>query len=273
MFGRPSIELKSPDEIRVMRKAGLVVADVHDAVRAVMADGVRTTDLDAVAADVLASAGARSNFLGYHGFPGVLCVSVNDEVVHGIPGDRVLREGDVVSIDAGAIVDGWHGDAAFTAIVGAGDQRDRAMVDAAEAALWDGIAALAGGGRLGVVGDAIETALESNGTRYGIIRDYVGHGIGTAMHQPPDVLNYRSTHRGPKIKAGLCVAIEPMITRGSEETAVLEDEWTVVTTDGSRAAHAEHTVAVHEDGIWVLTARDGGAEALTARGVTPAALD
>ncbi|QOR69963.1 type I methionyl aminopeptidase [Ruania alkalisoli] len=273
MFGRSSIELKSPDEIRLMRRAGLVVADVHDAVRDAMTHGVRTRDLDAVAADVLDSAGARSNFLGYHGFPGVLCVSVNDEVVHGIPGDRVLREGDVVSVDAGAIIEGWHGDAAFTAIVGESDPSDRAMVDAAEVALWDGIAALAGGGRLGVVGDAIEDSLESRETRYGIIRDYVGHGIGTAMHQPPDVLNYRSTHRGPKIKAGLCVAIEPMITRGTEETSVLEDEWTVVTTDGSRAAHAEHTVAVHEDGIWVLTARDGGAGALAAFGVTPVPLD
>ncbi|UFU02416.1 type I methionyl aminopeptidase [Ruania suaedae] len=273
MFGRPSIELKTADQIRRMRRAGLVVADVHDAVRASISPGVRTRDLDAIAREVLADAGARSNFLGYHGFPGVLCVSVNDEVVHGIPGDRVLQDGDVVSVDAGAVVEGWHGDAAFTAVAGAADAADADLIAVTESAMWDGIAALAGGGRLGVVGDAIEDAITASGASYGIVRDYVGHGIGRAMHQPPDVLNYRSTQRGPKIRPGLCLAVEPMIARGEAETEVLEDEWTVVTVDRSRAAHVEHTVAVHADGLWVLTARDGGARALGRRGVAVAPLE
>ncbi|UFU05740.1 type I methionyl aminopeptidase [Ruania halotolerans] len=273
MFGQRRIELKTHDQIRVMRRAGLVVADVHDAVRTALDPGARTRELNDVAAAVLERAGAASNFLGYHGFPGVICVSVNDEVVHGIPGERVLAEGDVVSVDAGAIVDGWHADAAFTAVVGEADPTDRGLVDLTDAALWAGIAALARGGRLGVVGDAVEDVVASGDREFGIVREYVGHGIGTQMHQPPDVLNYRSGHRGVKIKPGLCVAIEPMISAGSGETEVLADDWTVVTTDGSRAAHAEHSVAVHENGVWVLTARDGGAAGLAPHGVSPVPLD
>ncbi|SED62233.1 type I methionyl aminopeptidase [Ruania alba] len=273
MFGQRRVELKSREHIKVMRRAGLVVADIHDAVRAAIAPGVRTRALNDVAATVLEEAGAGSNFLGYHGFPGVICVSVNDEVVHGIPGDRVLADGDVVSVDAGAVIDGWHGDAAFTAVVGEGAPSDRALIAATESALWAGIAALAGGGRLGVVGDAVEASVDSAEPGYGIVREYVGHGIGTAMHQPPDVLNYRSGHRGPKIRPGLCVAIEPMIAAGTGETRVLDDDWTVVTVDGSRAAHVEHSVAVHAEGLWVLTARDGGSAGLAPHGLAPAPLD
>ena len=262
MFGR-GIEYKSADQIRRMRTAGLVVADIHDAVRAAIAPGVTTGELDRVAAAVIEAAGATSNFLGYHGFPGVLCVSVNSEIVHGIPGDRVIRAGDVVSVDAGAVADGWHGDAAFTVVVEDGDPADEQLVATTEDAMWAGIAALAGGGRLGDVGAAVQDAADD----YGIVREYTGHGIGTAMHQPPDVFNYRTGRRGPSIRAGLCVAVEPMLTRGGEVTRLLADDWTVVTADGSRAAHAEHTVAVHDGGIWVLTARDGGAAQLATRGV------
>ena len=271
MFGR-GIEYKSPDQIRRMRTAGLVVADVHDAVRAAIVPGVTTGELDAVAAAVIEAAGATSNFLGYHGFPGVICVSVNSEIVHGIPGDRVVQAGDVVSVDAGAVVEGWHGDAAFTVVV-AGDEdpdpADELLVATTEAAMWAGIAALAGGGRLGEVGGAVEDAAED----YGIVREYTGHGIGTAMHQPPDVFNYRTGRRGPSIRPGLCVAVEPMLTRGGDATRLLEDDWTVVSADGSRAAHVEHTVAVHDGGLWVLTARDGGAAQLAAHGVQVVALD
>lgn len=275
MLGRDRIEYKTPDQIRTMRLAGLVVADTLDAVREAAVPGVTTGDLDAVAREVMASAGASPSFLGYHGYPAVLCVSVNDEIVHGIPGDRVLAAGDVLSVDCGAIVDGWHGDAAFSAVVGdGGDPLDHELVEVTEAAMWAGIAALAKGDRLSVVGAAVEDTVDlaqaagkNGGQRYGIIQEYVGHGIGSAMHQPPEVLNYRTRERGPRLKDGMCLAVEPMLTRGGRQTQVLEDDWTVVTDDGSRAAHWEHTVAILPDGIWVLTARDGGAAALGALGV------
>jgi methionyl aminopeptidase len=208
-----------------------------------------------------------------------LCVSVNDEVVHGIPGPRVLEPGDVVSIDCGAIFDGWHGDSALTLVLPDADPADVALSDATERAMWAGIAALASADRLGAVGDAVEDVVDAadnalnGGARYGVVEEYVGHGIGTAMHQPPDVLNYRTRARGPRVRPGLCVAVEPMLTRGTHATQVLDDDWTVVTDDGSRAAHWEHTVAVLESGIWVLTARDGGAARLLELGVTVAPLD
>ncbi|HLS61797.1 MAG TPA: type I methionyl aminopeptidase [Ruania sp.] len=270
MFGR-GIEYKTPDQIRRMRTAGLVVADIHDAVRAAIAPGVTTGELDQVAAQVLQAAGATSNFLGYHGFPGRLCVSVNSEIVHGIPGARVIQPGDVVSVDAGAVVDGWHGDAAFTVVVPAEagtDPADEALAGTTEKAMWAGIAALATGKWLGDVGAAVEDAADG----YGIVREYTGHGIGTAMHQEPDVHNYARRRRGPVLRPGLCVAVEPMLTRGGEATRTLDDGWTVVSADGSRAAHVEHTVAVHADGIWVLTARDGGAAGLAAHDVQVAPL-
>jgi len=279
MFGTERIELKTPDQVRVMRRAGLVVADALEAVRAQVRPGMTTAGLDAVAAAVITGAGATPSFLGYDGYPATVCVSVNDEVVHGIPGPRVLEPGDIVSIDCGAIVDGWHSDSALTLVLPDADPADVALSDATERAMWAGIAALASADRLGAVGDAVEDVVDAadtalnGGARYGVVEEYVGHGIGTAMHQPPDVLNYRTRARGPRVRPGLCVAIEPMLTRGTHATQVLDDDWTVVTDDGSRAAHWEHTVAVLESGIWVLTARDGGAARLLELGVTVAPLD
>jgi len=283
VFGREKIELKTPDQVLLMRRAGLVVADALAAARAAAVPGATTADLDAVAAAVIADAGALPSFLGYYDYPATICVSVNDEVVHGIPSGRVLQPGDVVSIDCGAIVEGWHGDSALTLVLPEADPADVALADLTERAMWDGIAALAceGGGiadRLAVVGDAVEDAVAAadaavnGGVPFGIVQDYVGHGIGSAMHQPPDVLNYRARDRGPKLRAGMCLAVEPMITRGGHATEVLDDDWTVVTADGARAAHWEHSVALHDGGIWVLTAVDGGAAELAARGVAVAPL-
>ncbi len=280
MFGRERIELKTPDQVLVMRRAGLVVARALAATRDAARPGATTADLDAVAASVIAEAGAVPSFLGYEGYPATVCVSVNDEVVHGIPSARVLEPGDVVSIDCGAIVDGWHGDSALTVVLPGADPADEALRDVTERAMWDGIAALAAGAgladRLNVVGEAVEQAVEDTagtGATYGIVQEYVGHGIGSAMHQPPDVLNYRTRDHGPRLRPGMCLAIEPMITRGDAATEVLEDDWTVVTADGSRAAHWEHTVALLDGGLWVLTAEDGGAAELGRRGVAVAALD
>lgn len=264
VFGRERIEYKSRDQVLLMRRAGLVVARALAAVREQIRPGVTTAELDAVAEDVIRSAGATPSFKGYHGFPASLCLSVNEEVVHGIPGSRVVQPGDVVSVDCGAIVEGWHGDAAFSVVVGPADPGDTALVAATERAMWAGIAALEPGGRLGDVGAAVEDSVDGG---FGIVEGYVGHGIGTAMHQPPDVLNYRTRERGPRLRPGLCVAVEPMLVRGDPETVVLADDWTVVTADGSRAAHWEHTVAVGQDGPWVLTAPDGGVDALAAVGV------
>ena len=277
MFGRERIEYKTPEQIAVMRRAGLVVADALDAVRAALAPGVTTAQLDAVADEVIAAAGATPSFLGYHGYPASLCVSVNDEIVHGIPGPRVLQPGDVVSVDCGAVVDGWHGDAAFTAVLDPADPADVELATTTQDALWAGIAALATGERLGAVGEAVEAVVEEAAQRtgtapLGIVEDYVGHGIGTAMHQPPDVPNFRTRDRGVKLRPGLCVAVEPMLVRGAEANHVLADDWTVVTDDGSRAAHWEHTIALLEDGVVVLTARDGGAERLRALGVKVASI-
>ena len=264
MFGRERIEYKTADQVLLMRRAGLVVADALAAVREQVRPGVSTAELDAVAEQVIRDAGATPSFKGYHGFPASVCVSVNEEVVHGIPGQRVIQPGDVVSVDCGAIVEGWHGDAAFTVVVDPVDAADAELVAATERALWAGIAALSPGGRLSDVGAAVEDSVDG---RFGIVEGYVGHGIGTAMHQPPDVVNYRTRERGPRLRAGLCVAVEPMLVRGDAGTAVLADDWTVVTTDGSRAAHWEHTVAVGPDGPWVLTAADGGAQRLAELGV------
>lgn len=275
MFGRERIEYKTPEQVLLMRRAGLVVAEALGAVRDAAVAGATTASLDLLAATVIGDHGAKPSFLGYHGYPATLCISVNDEIVHGIPGPRVLGAGDVVSVDCGAIVDGWHGDSAITIVLDGADELDVALATTTERALWAGIAALATGDRLAGVGEAVEDLVDdaqaaglNGGARYGIVQEYVGHGIGTAMHQPPDVLNYRTRDRGPKLRPGLCVAVEPMLVRGSRFTRELDDEWTVVTDDGSRAAHWEHSVALLEDGIWVLTADDGGASALEPLGVT-----
>ena len=272
MPGRERIELKTLEQVRLMRRAGLVVAEALAAVRSAMAPGSTTGELDAVAADVIRGAGATPSFLGYDGYPATICVSVNDEVVHGIPGDRVLRQGDLVSVDCGAIVDGWHGDSAFSAVLGLADAADEALVRVTEDAMWAGIAALAGGDRVAVVGEAVDDLVAAGPGGYGIVQDYVGHGIGTAMHQAPDVPNYRCRPRGARLAPGMVLAVEPMLTRGTGDTHELEDGWTVVTDDGSRAAHWEHTVALLDDGLWVLTAHDGGAAALTALGARVSAI-
>lgn len=276
MFGIERVELKNSDEVRLMREAGLVVARALAAVREAARAGTTTAELDAVAASVIAEAGAVPSFLGYQGFPASTCISVNDGVVHGIPGARILEPGDVVSIDCGAIVRGWHGDAAVTIVLDEADPADVALSQAAHDAMWAGIAALHGASRVGEVSAAIDDAItaagEADGVVYGIVEEYVGHGIGTAMHQSPDVPNFRSRDRGARVRPGLCVAIEPMLSRGERFTQVCEDDWTVVTDDGSRAAHWEHTVAVLDDGLWVLTAADGGAEQLAAAGVPLASI-
>jgi methionyl aminopeptidase len=276
VFGRERIEYKTHDQVRSMRSAGLVVARALETVRETVRPGMTTSDLDALAAAVIADAGATPSFLGYEGYPASLCVSVNDEVVHGIPGPRELRPGDIVSVDCGAIVDGWHGDSAVSFVLGEGEPRDEALVEATRRAMWAGIAALATSERLGDVGAAIEDSVrvsgEADGVAYGIVEEYVGHGIGSAMHQPPDVPNYRTREKGPRLRPGMCLAIEPMLTLGDRFTEVCEDDWTVVTDDGARAAHWEHSVAILDEGIWVLTAPDGGAAELAELGVRVAPL-
>ncbi|WP_084038488.1 type I methionyl aminopeptidase [Demequina sp. NBRC 110053] len=264
------IQLKTREQMRVMARAGVVVERALAAAREAAVVGATTRDVDAAAAAVIAQAGATSNFLGYHGFPATTCVSVNEEVVHGIPGERVLAAGDVVSVDCGAIVDGWHGDSAVTFIVGeALTAADERLVDGTRKALWAGIAALATARRLDEVSAAIEDAGDAAALHPLI--GFVGHGIGTEMHQSPDVMNYRTRGRHPKVRPGLCVAIEPMLVLGTSESRILEDDWTVVSADGSRSAHWEHSIAVHDDGIWVLTAADGGAAGLAPHGIAPMA--
>lgn len=273
MFSREKIEYKSNDQIRAMRKAGLVVADIHAALKEGARVGMTTKDLDDIAAGVLADHGATSNFLGYYGYPGNICVSVNEEIVHGIPGPRVIGPGDIVSCDCGAVVDGWHGDACVTLLMPEASEEVRELSERTEKAMWTGIAALATAKRIGEVGSAIEAYVETLDNPPGIVEEYVGHGIGTAMHQPPDVVNYRPANLGPKIKPGLVVCVEPMLTAGSPANKTLADDWTVVTVDGSPACHWEHEIAVHKRGIWILTAPDGGAAGLAPFGVTPVPLD
>jgi methionyl aminopeptidase len=222
---------------------------------------VTTADLDAIAERHIREAGATPSFKGYHGFPATICASVNDEIVHGIPGSRVLREGDIVSIDCGAILDGWHGDAAVTVPVGAAAPELLELIDVCEQGLWRGLAAARPGGRLTDISHAIESSVRARGA-YGIVEEYVGHGIGTEMHQDPQVPNYGRPGRGPKLRGGLVLAVEPMVNLGRRHTRLLPDGWTVVTADGSPSAHFEHTVAVTEAGPWVLTALDGGAARL-----------
>jgi methionyl aminopeptidase len=261
-FGR-GVEIKTPDQIALMRAAGLVVGRTLALLSEAVSAGVTTAELDALAHDAIREQGATSNFLGYHDFPGVICTSVNDEVVHGIPGRRILRDGDVISIDCGAIVEGWHGDAAVTVAVGDVHHEVTELLRVTEEAMWRGIAAASPGGRVGDISHAVESSVRSHG-EYGIVEDYTGHGIGSAMHQPPDVYNVTGHGRGPKIVRGIALAVEPMITLGSPRTRVLADDWTVVTTDGSWSAHFENTFAITDTGTWVLTALDGGAAGLSA---------
>lgn len=273
---RRGIQLKSPGQVRLMRAAGLVVAEALDAMQRAVAPGVSTADLDQIARDVLDRAGATSNFFGYDigngPFPAAICASVNDRVVHGIPSvDEVLRDGDLISLDFGAVVDGWHADAAITVAVGDVSAQAADLAETTRVALWDAMAAIRVGGRLGDVEHAVQSSVESRGD-YGILAGYGGHGIGTEMHQDPHVLNYGSPGRGPKLQKGLVLAIEPMLTLGSDESTELPDGWTVVTADGSLSAHWEHTVALLADGLWVLTAPDGGRGELSARGAAISSL-
>jgi methionyl aminopeptidase len=272
---------KSPAQLRAMLEPGLITSAALDAVRALIAPGVSTLELDAAASAVLTSRGALSNFQMVRGYRHTICVSVNEQVVHGIPGERMLQAGDLVSIDAGAQFDGWNGDSAFTMVVPGEapaalvDERQR-LSDVTEGSLWAGIAALASASRLGEVGTAIEAYIEANSPSgsapYGILRDYVGHGIGRKMHESPSVFNYRVADPGPEVRPGLAVAIEPMVVAGDEATFVEDDDWTVSTVDGSAGSHWEHSVAVHDEGIWVLTAPDGGAAKLAPFGVVPRAI-
>ncbi len=262
-----SIEIKSMDQVLLMRAAGLVVARALGAMREAAAPGVSTLDLDAIAREVLDDAGATPSFLNYHGYPAVICASVNDRVVHGIPSaEEVLTEGDLISIDFGAIVEGWHGDSAITIAIGSAEPAASTLSDACEASMWDGLSKARRGARLTDISNAVETSVRKAG-KYGIVTGYGGHGIGSSMHMDPHILNHGRAGRGPRLEAGMALAIEPMITLGSPDTRELSDGWTVVTADGSMAAHWEHTVAILDDGPWVLTAEDGGRAELGARGI------
>lgn len=266
MFRRRSaIEIKSADQLAVMRQAGLVVARALAAITDAATPGMTTGQLDSIARDVLADHGATSSFLGYkaHGavpYPGVICASVNDEVVHGIPGDRALHDGDLLSVDFGAIVDGWNGDAAVTIEIGEVAPELRELSRVTRESLWAGLAQARVDAHLTNISHAVETTIVEAeavlGLRLGIVEEYGGHGIGSKMHMDPHILNYGSPGRGPVLRAGMALAIEPMVVLGEPDVAVLDDAWTVATLDGSRAAHWEHTVAVTDDGPWVLTALD-----------------
>ena len=245
-----------------MREAGLLVADTLGAVAAAAGPGVTTAELDALAEERIRGAGGIPSFKGYHGFPATICTSVNEEIVHGIPSPaKRLRDGDVLSIDCGAIVEGWHGDAALTIGIGSIGPELRALLETCEDALWSGLAQARPGARLTDISNAVERSVRSAG-RYGIVEEYVGHGIGTEMHMDPAVPNYGPPGRGPQLEPGMALAVEPMVVLGDRQTRLLDDDWTVVTADGSWAAHFEHTVAITEDGPWVLTAHDGGASRL-----------
>jgi methionyl aminopeptidase len=263
------IQIKTPHEIELMRASGLVTAGAIKAVTAAVRPGVSTGELDAIAEDYIRSHGAVPNFLGYHGFTGTICASINDEIVHGIPSDtRVLAAGDNISIDCGAILQGWHSDSAVTVTVGEASAEDLALLEVTERSMWAGLAKAIAGGRLTDISHAVEEVITAESHPYGIVDHYGGHGIGTEMHQDPHVLNYGRPGRGPRLVPGLALAIEPMVTMGDAATVELEDGWTVVTKDGSRAAHFEHTVAITPEGPWVLTAEDGGAAGLAPYGIT-----
>lgn len=271
-----AIQYKSLEEIALMRKAGKLVGETLEIIKKAIEPGVTTGDLDKIAEENIRSHGGTPSFKGYHGFPATICASINEEVVHGIPGDRVIHEGDVVSIDCGAIIDGWHGDAAFTYVVPPEDSDDVKLSAVCEESLWRGIAAARVGGRLTDISHEIEKYINSQNTpksRYGILREYGGHGIGTEMHMEPHVLNYGRRGFGAELVAGMTLAIEPMITRGTERMRVMPDKWTVSAMDGSRGAHWEHTFALLPDGnLFVLTALDGGKSELSRLGVTISSL-
>jgi methionyl aminopeptidase len=262
------VEIKTPEQIDLMRVAGLLTGETLELLRDACRPGITTGELDRLAEENIRSHGGVPSFLGYGypPFPATICASVNEEVVHGIPGSRELVEGDVISIDCGAIVDGWHGDAAITVAIGEVPDEVTELMRVTEEALWAGIAAARLGGRVTDISHAVEQSVRRRGD-YGILEDYVGHGIGSQMHMAPNVPNVGRAGRGPKLVPGLALAVEPMVTLGTNQTDVLPDDWTVATADGSRAAHFEHTFTLTPDGAWVLTALDGGEERLEALGV------
>jgi methionyl aminopeptidase len=271
--GRRAHLYKTPDELRLLVAPGLATAASLAAVRRAIRAGVTTLELDTLAEAAIRELGGEPNFMLEPGYRHTICASVNDAVVHGVPNNRPLEPGDIVSIDSGAMLGGWNGDAAFTVVVPDETRPElvaerQAIADAAEAALWAGIAALATARHLNDIGADIEDAITARGS-FGIIEDYTGHGIGRSMHEDPPVFNYRVREKGPAVKPGLVVAIEPMLTMGTIETHTLGDDWTVATDDGGVASHWEHSVAVHAGGIWVLTAEDGGAASLSSFGVVP----
>ena len=243
--------IRRPDELAKMRRAGRVVAEIHEVARAAIAPGVTTARLNELAAEVLERRGARSNFLGYHGFPAVICTSPNDMIVHGIPGAYVLKEGDIIKVDAGAIVEGYHGDAAYSAPVGEVSELAARLMAVTERSLYAGVDQLVRGNRLHEVGRAVQAVAEAAG--FSVVREYVGHAIGTAMHEEPQVPNYWPGNPGPLLKPGMVFAVEPMVNVGGPATVTLEDGWSVMTADGSLSAHFEHTIAVTDDGPEVLT--------------------
>jgi methionyl aminopeptidase len=256
--GEPAIQIKTREQIAVMREAGLLVARTLNMLAEAAKPGVTTGDLDRIAEREITGAGATPSFKGYHGYPATVCTSVNEEIVHGIPSPaKVLRPGDVISIDCGAIVSGWHADAALTVGVGEIAEDHRRLLAACEEALWAGLAQARAGRRLSDISHAVELSARAAGP-YGIVEEYVGHGIGTEMHMDPAVPNYGRPGRGPLLATGMALAVEPMLVLGKRHTRQLEDGWTVVSADGSPAAHFEHTVAITAEGPWVLTALDGG---------------
>jgi methionyl aminopeptidase len=277
------IQLKTRTELQTMRAAGVLLARAIEAGVAAAVPGASTADVDGAVSSVISDAGAQSNFKGYHGFPATVCASLNDEVVHGIPSpNRVLRAGDLLSLDAGCIVDGWHADSAVSFHIGAPAETEQGaaevdLVHAAGRALWAGLAAATDGGRVGDISFAVESSVirsgREDGRRYGSVAGYGGHGIGSAMHMDPFVPNQGKRGKGPRLVAGMALAVEPMLALGKPATRELEDGWTVVTRDGSRAAHTEHTVAITQDGICVLTAPDSGAAGLAPHGIVPISLD
>ena len=242
---------RSPDEIAKMRKAGRVVAEMHARIRDAIRPGVTTLDLDRVGREVIDRNGARSNFLNYHGFPAVICASPNHVIVHGIPNDEPLEEGDIVSIDCGAIIQGYHGDAAYTWPVGSISAEAEKLMRVTEESLWAGVEQMCDGNRISDIGHAVQTVAEGAG--YSVVREYVGHAIGTAMHEKPEVPNYGPPGKGPKLRVGNVFAVEPMVNLGGRETEVLPDGWGVITADHSLSAHFEHSIAITDDGPQVLT--------------------
>jgi methionyl aminopeptidase len=261
----PAIQVKVPEQIERMYAAGQVVARTLAALADAVRPGITTADLDAIAEREIRGVGAVPSFLGYFGYPASICASVNEQVVHGIPSDgQRLRAGDIISIDCGAILDGWHGDAAISLGVGEIDPADQALLDACEASMWAGIAQAVPGRHLSDISNAVERSVRASGD-YGLIREYTGHGIGTEMHMEPPVRNYGPPGQGPRLRTGMALAIEPMITRGGRQVVELDDGWTVVSADGSRAAHFEHTIAVIPGGPWVLTALAGEDSAFAQR--------